>query len=136
MAEVNGNGTMRWQLWVSIASAIGGLVYAIVTYTTQIADLRSGINTAAARIEDLQRRLDNQNAALVANRADTIVIQTSLKEIETQFCGADIVRNVFHANDLRLQAMLWKKVFGEDYPITNAYYPYICNGGRGGEPIK
>jgi hypothetical protein len=131
-AAPNGNGTLRWQLWVSIASAIGGLVYAIVSYTVQIAELRSGINSANTQIAELQRRLDTQATAVTLNRNATIVLETSLKEVETQFCGADVVRNIIHANDLRIQAMLWRKVFGEEYPTQNAYYPYICNGGRGG----
>lgn len=54
-------------------------------------------------------------------------IEVSLSEIETQFCAADITRNLMHANDLRNFAILYKKVYGEDYPIGNVYYPTICN---------
>lgn len=47
-------------------------------------------------------------------------------EIETQFCGNDVVRNLMHASDLRIQALLWNKSFpGSQLPISNAYYPAI-----------
>lgn len=53
-------------------------------------------------------------------------LETSMIEIETQFCGNDVVRNLMHANDLRIQAMLWNKTFpGSQLPISNAYYPTI-----------
>lgn len=54
-------------------------------------------------------------------------IEVSQNEIETQFCAQDIVRNLMHANDLRNLSLLWKKTFGTDYPISNSYYPTICN---------
>lgn len=53
--------------------------------------------------------------------------EASLLEIETQFCAADMARNLMHANDLRNYAVLYKHVFGEEYPTGNAYYPTICN---------
>jgi hypothetical protein len=53
--------------------------------------------------------------------------EVALHEIETQFCAQDIVRNLMHAHDLREYAVLYKKVYGEDYPIGNTYYPTICN---------
>lgn len=53
--------------------------------------------------------------------------EAALLEIETQFCAADMARNLMHASDLRNYAVLYKKVFGDDYPTSNAYYPTICN---------
>lgn len=54
-------------------------------------------------------------------------METALSEVETQFCAADTARNLTHANDLRNYALIYKQVFGSDYPIGNAYYPTICN---------
>ena len=54
----------------------------------------------------------------------------ALKEIETQFCASDDVRNLMHANDLRLTAVLWHEVFHSDFPIGDAYYPKICQAGN------
>jgi hypothetical protein len=41
------------------------------------------------------------------------------------------LRNQIHATDLRLQAMLWKKVFGDDMPVANAFYARVgrCSPG-------
>jgi hypothetical protein len=50
-------------------------------------------------------------------------MEVSLNEIETQLCGVSRDVNRMHANDLRTMALLWKRAFGEDYPIGNAYYP-------------
>lgn len=62
------------------------------------------------------------------NQQDRLTkIEVSLNEIETQFCAQDIVRNLMHANDLRNLSILWEKQFGTPYPISNAYYPTICN---------
>jgi hypothetical protein len=53
--------------------------------------------------------------------------EVALIEVETQFCAQDIVRNLMHANDLRNISILWEKEFGSPYPISNTYYPTICN---------
>lgn len=49
--------------------------------------------------------------------------EVALNEIETQFCGVSHDVNLMHASDLRLVAVLWKKAFGDEFPIGNAYYP-------------
>lgn len=54
-------------------------------------------------------------------------IEVSMNEIETQFCSQDIVRNLMHANDMRIVSQLWEKEFGVKFPTDNAYYPTICN---------
>jgi hypothetical protein len=53
--------------------------------------------------------------------------EAALLEIETQFCAADMARNLMHASDLRNYAVLYQRVFGVEYPTSNAYYPTICN---------
>jgi hypothetical protein len=63
-------------------------------------------------------------------RLQASVMEARLTEIETQFCASDIVRNLMHANDLRMFSMLWKGVFPHaEYPIQNAFYPKVCNRG-------
>jgi hypothetical protein len=79
-----------------------------------LGDIQNMKTTQAALVERLQEirgRLTQQQAALV--------------EIETQFCGADNLRNQIHAMDLRLQAMIWRKVFGEEMPLSNAFYARV-----------
>lgn len=72
--------------------------------------------------------------AIVALYVSLAEMRQSLKEVETQFCASDDVRNLMHAHDLRLTALLWKKTFGTDYPIGDAYYPKICQAGRRTKP--
>lgn len=69
------------------------------------------------RIQQLRQSVAAQQAALI--------------EIETQFCGQDNLRSQIHATDLRIEAMLWAKVFGTEMPITNAFYARV---GRCGVP--
>jgi hypothetical protein len=60
-------------------------------------------------------------------RAQFGVMAARLTEVETQFCGSDVVRNLMHANDLRLFSILWHKVFPDStLPTDNAFYPRIC----------
>ena len=93
-----------------------------------LASLYLMTNTAFSKATALEARV----AVLESeNRTQEIRIQaicSALVETETQFRSADQTRNIMHANDLRVNAMLWKKAFGIDYPIDNAYYPTICRG--------
>lgn len=55
-------------------------------------------------------------------------MRQKLVEIETQFCASDIVRNLLHATDMRVQAMLWSKVFPDvRLPTDNTFYAKVCN---------
>ena len=65
-------------------------------------------------------------------RAQFGVMAAKLVEVETQFCGSDVVRNLMHATDLRLFSLLWHKVFPDStLPTDNAYYPRICRDNVG-----
>lgn len=78
-----------------------------------IAAMVGVMGSMLAWIYSLQDRVTRGEAALI--------------EIETQFCAADIARNLMHANDLRNYSVLYRAVLGQDYPVGNAYYPTICN---------
>lgn len=82
-----------------------------------VVNLKANQMAAFDRIQALRQETASQNAALI--------------EIETQFCGQDNLRSQIHAQDLRIEAMLWKKLFGEEMPISNAFYARVgrCNGG-------
>lgn len=83
-----------------------------------VLNLKDSMTANTDRINELRSKQTEQKAALV--------------EIETQFCNADYVRNIMHANELRVLSMLWSKAFdGTRYPTDNAYYPRI--GKCGGE---
>jgi uncharacterized protein YdcH (DUF465 family) len=82
-----------------------------------VVNLKFNYATILDRIQQIRSQLAQQTAALI--------------EVETQFCGSDNLRNQIHATDLRLQAMLWKKVFGDDMPVANAFYARVgrCSPG-------
>jgi hypothetical protein len=99
------------------------------------------VATTQSAAADAESRTDrgrlNQRATLVEEalsnhiaegKATSAQLKAQLVEIETQFCAADSVRNLTHAADLRVTAMLWAKVnTGQTYPIDNAFYPIVCN---------
>lgn len=102
-------------------------------------EIASTASTAADLVsrgdrQELNGRLHTLEAAVSTGSADrravTGAIQEKLLEIETQFCAGDIVRNLFHANDLRVMAMMWTKTMGGTLPTDNAYYPTMCNNKR------
>jgi len=52
-------------------------------------------------------------------------LQAALAEVETQFRASDQVRNIQFANQLRLDALMWEKIFGDRFPSDIQYYPQI-----------
>lgn len=119
----NGNGANRLGLYASIFMAcavvmsafiwVGGIAGQVDQDRTQLASLAGRVNGLQGDI----RALQIQNAQMERDQ----------REVETQFCASDIVRNLMHANDMRTTAMLWQKTFGSPYPTNNPYYPTICN---------
>jgi hypothetical protein len=81
-----------------------------------------------AQLNERLRALEVTETANAAERRQQIATMNArLTEVETQFCANDLVRNLMHANDLRLFSMLWEKVFPNNhYPTNNAYYPRVC----------
>lgn len=75
------------------------------------------ITAMQSRIEVLTRRVSSQELAL--------------NEVETQFCASDNLRNEMHARDLRDFAVVFEKVFGQKFPIENAFYARVCNRRSG-----
>lgn len=114
------------------------------TQTANTAVIRTEQNATSTSLEadatsrtdraQLNERIHFLEAAVAANageqRTKFGVLDASLVEIETQFCASDVIRNLMHATDLRLFAMLWHKAFPEvTLPTDNAFYPKICRNG-------
>lgn len=115
----NGNGIVRWQVWASIAAVATVLM-------TSLFNLWFTANTAATTGVELKDRVVKLEAQISADRIDISSLKNRNTEIETQFRASDQVRNLMHASDMRVLALLWHKSYKEDYPIQNAYYPTIA----------
>lgn len=91
------------------------------------ADSESRLDRSKLNTEVLRLRQDLSNGT-AARRAADERFTAALVEIETQFCESDALRNIMHANDLRMFAVLWSKVIPDAQLSTgNAYYPIVCN---------
>jgi hypothetical protein len=121
------NGNSRRQFWITTTIAAFFIVTAIVSYVVQITSIGSIGTQNTDSIKALQDSNYNLRIEQDKMQARLIVQEAALKEIETQFCASDIVRNLMHANELRDVAMLHEKVFGARMPTDNAYYPTVCN---------
>lgn len=127
MADGNGNGAVRWQAWAGIIFTAILILASLVTYAVQINGAERDAADARQQAANLEARLATANARIEQGTAQITAIRENLKEIETQFAASDIVRNLMHANDLRVQSLLWQKVYGVPFPTDNAYYPSIAN---------
>jgi hypothetical protein len=127
MTEAPKNGSTKWTMWSSV---VGSAVIAIGFMSTvayQVVSISVQQSLQAGRNEDVARRLDLLRGDIEGLKLGNAQQKAALIEIETQFCASDTARNLMHANDLRLYAVIYEKVFGAAYPVANAYYPKICN---------
>ena len=125
-AHPNGNGAKWWQTWAPVAGAgviVGG---SIITFFVQIGTLTFQVGQINTRQDSFERRLSRVEEMANGSQVDRAQLRSDLREVETQFCEGDNVRNLMHANDLRIQSMLWNKVFASEYPTANAFYPFVC----------
>lgn len=100
-----------------------GLMIPVIGALASLYLMTNNAYTKAVALESKVSMLESEN------RTQEIQIRTicsALIEVETQFRSADQTRNIMHANDMRVEAMLWKKTFGVEYPTANAYYPTIA----------
>jgi hypothetical protein len=118
------NGASRAGLYLSIVIAalmllgmIGSVFYVAfeVRADSVLIEAQSIlIHTSQDELRSLQLKLNS--------------LEVAMNEVETQFCADDQMRNIMHANDMRLQSLLWQKTYpGTTLPTDNAYYPTICN---------
>jgi len=125
----NGNGTARWQLIVSVAAilvAVGGALLTLLLNINSISNSVTSLQGDRDRLYSRVSVLETQNATLGATVAG---MARDFVELESQFCAEDAVRNLTHAHDLRDMGVLWKRVLGDELPLSNAYYPAIGRCG-------
>jgi hypothetical protein len=124
MAATGPNGANKVALWSSVAVAavailttVGAFFY-VAFQGKDNADKIDRLFTVAGKSQDDIKKLELRLAEM----------ERDLNEIETQFCAADQIRNLMHANSMRIEALLYEKTFpGSHLPTDNAYYPTICN---------
>jgi uncharacterized protein YdcH (DUF465 family) len=100
----------------------------------RIRQLENTAPNAAQAVADVVNLKQNQLQIfdrIQTLRSESAQQRASLVEVETQFCGSDNLRSQIHAMDLRLQAMLWQKVFGQEMPVSNAFYARVGRCGAG-----
>lgn len=84
---------------------------------------------AVSSTQQVRAGLIQENAERISIlRTDVTRLAADLREIETQFCASDIIRNLMHAHEMRIETMLWSAVNPKmPLPTDNAYYPMVCN---------
>lgn len=120
------NGNARWQTFAAVAGVALLLLGGLLTMFGQLTALSSEVAAMQRSLETHEKQLDR-----VPDLRERLAhLDSDLIEVETQFCGADAIRNLGHASDLRLLAMLWRKTFDMELPTSNAFYPQIgrCAG--------
>lgn len=123
---VNGNGTAKWQLWVSMAGVGLVVLASLIGLFVQLATMQGQLRGLDARMDGMSRRMDAAEVRISDHRSKIDHLDAATVEIETQFRASDQTRNMSHAADMRVQAMLWEKVYKQRYPTDNAYYPTIA----------
>lgn len=122
----NGNATFSKLSTVLTSSAAAlALLVSLIAFFVKIANLETASINQQARIDRIDTAMNSGSDRNSKTREDVVALQRDLIEIETQECSQDNMRNLNHANDLRIMAMLWKKTFGDDLPIANTFYPRI-----------
>ena len=127
-APTNGNGTNGLGRMLAIAGAGAAIVVPLVAGIFWIAQVSDRATVAMQEITDLRRQVNALESGAGTTKNELVAVQSSLTEIETQFEAADQIRNLMHANELRVESLLWQKTFaGTSFPTDNAYYPSIAN---------
>lgn len=117
------NGYGRYTFYASAAVVVFSIVGSIIW----VGGIANEVAQNKIALMALAQRLSAAESETRANQITSSQMQRDAREVETQFCASDIVRNLMHANDMRTTAMLWRKSFGTPYPTDNPYYPTICN---------
>lgn len=127
IATLESTQAVRGPRLAAMDDQIAGLAKRMGETEAAVAGLTTRLAALEARADEARTESGRQADRVAALRTDVTQIQSALTEIETQFCGSDHLRNLMHANELRVEAMLWSRVFGSPLPVDNAYYPTVCN---------
>ncbi len=125
-----GNGTARWQLYLSAGSLALFVVGSLIGLLIQIASLTYATADTRAKMEAMESRLGRVEQQSQLNQTSITVMRSDMGEIDTQLRASIDDRNLGHAWDLRIESVLWEQAFkGRSHlPIGNAVYPNIADG--------
>jgi hypothetical protein len=123
----NGNNgfTARWQFMVSAATVMIGVGGALLSLLVNVNTLTTSVANLSSRVTSIETELSATQDRRASLATEIAAIQRDLVEVETQFCAEDAMRNLMHANDLRMLGLLWQKTMDAELPTSNAYYPAI-----------
>jgi hypothetical protein len=130
MSDMLPNGSTRtitatWQLVVSAVAVMIAIAGSILTLLVNINTLTNTVTNLSARLVAQESFATSFQERVALNNTRYAGLQRDLVEIETQFCAEDAMRNLTHAQDLRIFSMLWIKTMGFEMQTGNAYYPQI-----------
>jgi hypothetical protein len=134
----------NYQLWFGAVSGIVALVTAMwlivglkidtsnAPLSLNLEQVKTTQQSYDRQLNDLDtqlRHVETQNSESISERGPQVaIVNEKLVQVETQFCASDIVRNLMHANDLRVLSVMWHEIYPKSqFPTNNAYYPTICN---------
>lgn len=121
----NGNGASKRQFWITTAIAAFFVVLPLIGYITQLASISNTVSTNTGRLKDHDSSIYNLQIQVNTLQTQLSSARQALKEIETQFCAEDDMRNTLHSSDLRFEAQIYEKLFGERFPLDGTYYAHI-----------
>ena len=106
-------------LWPLLGSGASWLISSNSTSTTATQALEGTKGNTA--------RIDNLAAHVERLESQQVEVTQKLREIETQFCAEDDLRNVEESEQLRFRQMIMKKVFEAEYVVANSVFPVVCD---------
>lgn len=127
MSEGNGVVTAKRQLYVTSAGVAIVLLSSLIGLYVKIDAADRSAQQSSTQIRDLDRRIDKLSNQSDTNRIDVAALKQQGLETETQLCSIEEMRNMLHLSETRTTAILWRKVYGTDYPTGTMYFPIICN---------
>lgn len=74
----------------------------------------------------LNQKTDTNGSRIAELNAKQAAHEAALTEIESQFRALENYQNLMRADQIRTNALLWKKAFGDEYPSGAAFYPSIA----------
>lgn len=122
----------NYTLYTGLASALVGIcagVWLIIGLKIDVANSPyiTKLEAVNTQLNILQSHNITQDGQIYALSVEQASITSEFKKTEAEFCSSDTVRNLMHANDLRLFSILWDKSNLGHFPTDNAYYPQICD---------